>query len=334
MPMSGGDTIAASASGFALGAPAWLEAGDGHRIAWWQGGAAQGRPLLLLHGGPGGQTRPEALAPWQGLPLRWIAFDQRGCGRSEPGGQTRANTLGALIDDIEGLRTALGIEHWAVAGGSWGSLLALAYRLRCPQRVDALFLRSPFAGSAAEVERYLAPWPQWLGAAGRAALGADAEALPRLFQRATGTRHAATGMASAAPAALQNEALVADAWSHFDDAQATPGGVVGGALRWRVPAHAPEPSPAWRVFSHYAAHGWFLPRPLLEALHDAPPAQGPLSLVHGALDACCDPATSRALAAWHGAAELTEVSGGGHRMAQPAMAAALRAAAVRWAGRL
>ena len=333
MPMNRSDAMPARDPGFALGEPAWLGASQGHRIAWWQGGDADGLPLLLLHGGPGGRTRPEVLAAWQGLPLRWVAFDQRGCGRSQPPGETRHNRLDALVADIERLRQALGIERWAVAAGSWGACVALACLLRHPRRIAGLFLRSPFLGSPAEVGRYLAAWPQWLGEAGQRALGGDAQALPRLFQPATGTRHGATGPAQMS-ASLDDEALLADAWSRFDDAQSQPGGVASSGARWQRPATPPAAPAAWHVFIHYAQHGWFLRRPLLDALHRAPRFAGPLALVHGALDACCDPATSRALAAWHGAADLSEVGDGGHRMTQPAMAAALRAAAQRWVSRL
>lgn len=312
------------AQGFTLGDPQWLEGAEaGHRIAWWQGGDPKGRPLLLLHGGPGGRTRAEALAPWQGLPVRWIAFDQRGCGASEPLGETRCNTLDALIGDIERLRASLGLEGWPIAGGSWGALLALGYALRHPQRVAGFFLRSPFAGGRGEIERYLEPWLLWLGEAGRAALGDAAQALLRLFQPTTGARQAESGLTPGA------EALLADAWSRFDDAQSQPGGVHASGARWSAPATLSEPGPAWRVFRHYAAHGWFLPRPLLDALRETRPS-GPLAVVHGALDACCDPDVARALAHWHGAARRIEVPEGGHRMTQPALAAALRAAARDW----
>ena len=331
MPLNGEAAPAAPASGFALGEPAWLEPQDGHRIAWWQGGDAAAPALLVLHGGPGGRSRPEALAEWRGLPLRWIAFDQRGCGRSEPLGETRANTLDALVGDIERLRTHCGLPRFALAAGSWGALLALAYLLRHPARVTGLFLRSPFLGTPGEVARYLRDWPAWLGAAGAAALGADAQALPRLLQPATGARQRVTG-GTAAP--LRDEALLADAWERYDDAQAQPGGVAASGARWTPAPAPPALSPAWRVFAHYAAHGWFLRAPLLDALRAAPRFTGPLALVHGARDACCDPATSVALAAWHGAAERLEVPEGGHRMTQPAMAAALAGAAARWAGAL
>jgi proline iminopeptidase len=320
--------------GQTLGEARWLEGDEGHRIAWWQGGDSTGREpaLLLLHGGPGGRTRPEALAPWQGLPLRWIAFDQRGCGASQPGSETRHNTLDALIGDIERLRAALGIERWAVAGGSWGALLALAYLLRHPRRVAGLFLRSPFTGTTSEIERYLAPWPEWLGAPGRAALGRDAD-LSRLLQPTTAPRQRDAGL-TREPLAHADAAL-ADAWSRFDDAQAQPGGVRASGARWSAASDTAEASAPWRVFRHYAAHGWFLERPLLDALADGGAGlRVPLALVHGARDACCDPATSRALAQWHGAAQLIEVSQGGHRMAQPEMASALRLAAREWFERL
>ena len=323
MPPPCSEPASAAPSGFALGEPSWLDVADGHRLAWWQGGDAAGPALLLLHGGPGGQTRPESAALWHDLPVRWIAFDQRGCGRSEPAGATQHNTLDALLGDIERLRESLGIEHWSLAAGSWGALLALACLCRAPRRVRGLFLRSPFTGSAAEVERYLAPWTDWLGAAGRAALGDGADALPRLFHGTT-ARHAETA----------DDALLADAWLGFDDAQSQPGGVAVSGARWAAPTPAPPPPPAWRVFAHYASHGWFLQRPLFDALPGHAAWRGPLALVHGARDACCDPATSRALARWHGAADLAEVPEGGHRMGQPAMAAALRQAASRWIGRL
>lgn len=332
MPPPAADPASDAAHGFSLEAPRALDVGEGHRLAWWQGGdAAAPHTVLVVHGGPGGRTRPEAIAPWVGLPVRWIAFDQRGCGRSHPRGETRGNSLEALLDDMERLRVSSGVERLLLAGGSWGALLALAYALRHPQRVSGLMLRSAFCGSAIELDRYLAPWSDWLGDAGRAALGADADALLRVFHRATAPRKAESGLTPA----FIDEAQLAQAWSSFDDAQAQPGGVEASGTRWRAAA-APasdELLEGWRVFRHYAEHGWFLDRPLLETL--ATGAAGPLLrarpwvLVHGARDACCDPSTSGALAAWHGAATWVEVPEAGHRMGQPAMAAALRQGACR-----
>ena len=49
-----------------------------------------------------------------------LLFDQRGCGRSTPHASLDANTTWDLVEDIERLRTALGIERWVVFGGLVG----------------------------------------------------------------------------------------------------------------------------------------------------------------------------------------------------------------------
>jgi proline iminopeptidase len=87
-------------------------------------------------------------------PARWrvTLFDQRGCGRSRPHASLKDNTTWALVDDIERLRAHLGVEKWAVFGGSWGSTLALAYAIRHPQRVTALILRGIFLLTQRELD--------------------------------------------------------------------------------------------------------------------------------------------------------------------------------------
>jgi proline iminopeptidase len=74
-----------------------------------------------------------------------VLFDQRNCGRStphasEPNVDLSANTTHHLLADIEQLRTYLGVDRWLVAGGSWGSLLALAYAESHPERVSELIV--------------------------------------------------------------------------------------------------------------------------------------------------------------------------------------------------
>jgi proline iminopeptidase len=81
-----------------------------------------------------------------------VLFDQRGCGRSLPYGELRANTTQHLIRDIETLREHLGIERWLVLGSSWGSVLGLAYAERHPERVSELVLFSIGDPSRAAVE--------------------------------------------------------------------------------------------------------------------------------------------------------------------------------------
>lgn len=124
-----------------------LDVGDGHRIWWEESGNPAGKPALLMHGGPGG-------APWTGA-RRWfdperyriVGFDQRMAGRSTPSASEpmrplAANTTHHLIDDIERLRTHLGIDRWLVCGASWGVTLGLAYAQRFPERVTEMVLVS------------------------------------------------------------------------------------------------------------------------------------------------------------------------------------------------
>jgi proline iminopeptidase len=80
--------------------------------------------------------------------------DQRGAGRSLPLGELEANTTDDLVTDLDTVRQALGITRWLVLGGSWGSLLALAYAQRFPATVSGLLLRGIFLGSRDEIEIY------------------------------------------------------------------------------------------------------------------------------------------------------------------------------------
>jgi proline iminopeptidase len=125
-------------------ASGWLPTGGAHEIYYEECGARAGKPVLVLHGGPGGAINPTMRRFFD--PSRWrvILFDQRGCGRSRPHASLDDNTTWDLVDDIERLRVHLGLEKWTVFGGSWGSTLALAYAIRHPQRVAGLVLRGVF----------------------------------------------------------------------------------------------------------------------------------------------------------------------------------------------
>jgi proline iminopeptidase len=91
-----------------------------------------------------------------------LLFDQRGCGRSTPHASLEANTTWHLVADIERLRTLLGVEHWLVFGGSWGSTLALAYAQTHPQAVSALIVRGIFTVRRAELLWYYQEGASWL----------------------------------------------------------------------------------------------------------------------------------------------------------------------------
>jgi proline iminopeptidase len=135
-----------------------LRVDDGDEIFWEASGAPRGKPALYLHGGPGSGLGSGGYLRWFD-PEKYcvIGIDQRGCGRSRPLtidalGDLRRNTTQALIADIEAVRTALGVEAWLVAGGSWGTTLALAYAQAHPSRVSELALAAVTTTSREEVD--------------------------------------------------------------------------------------------------------------------------------------------------------------------------------------
>lgn len=310
----------------------WLEPLGGHRVWWCEGGDSAGLPVLIVHGGPGGASRAEPAGWFAGLPVRWIALDQRGCGRSTPLGATAQNGLADLLADMERLRERLGLAQWALSGGSWGARVALAYAERRPGRVAGLMLRSPFLGSLAETRRYIAPWREWLGREGEDWLGAGAaEAVFDLYHRPTEALCAGTGLARS----FLEDKKIARAWAAFDDAQSAPGGVRSRGSRCApaaLPALSPATAASWRVHAHYALSGWGEhaghPRGLPRTL----PACGPRAVAWGSEDATCDPATARALAAAWPDALANEAAGAGHRLTDPRLAPVLAATAREWVG--
>jgi pimeloyl-ACP methyl ester carboxylesterase len=107
-----------------------LDVGDGNLVYWEACGNPDGKPALLLHGGPGSGCTPGMRRYFDPVAYRIVLFDQRNCGRSrphasDPAVSLAANTTQHLVADIELLRAHLGIERWLVFGGSWGGALAL-----------------------------------------------------------------------------------------------------------------------------------------------------------------------------------------------------------------
>ncbi|WP_053236105.1 prolyl aminopeptidase [Sandaracinus amylolyticus] len=128
-----------------------LDVGSGHRVYWEESGNPKGKPVVFLHGGPGGGTDPKQRRFFDPERYRIVLFDQRGCGRSTPHASLVDNTTWHLVSDIERLREHLGVERWQVFGGSWGSTLALAYAQKHPERVTELVLRGIFLLRRAEL---------------------------------------------------------------------------------------------------------------------------------------------------------------------------------------
>jgi len=132
----------------------YLEVSDFHRVYYEQCGNPEGQPALFVHGGPGGGCDAVDRRFFDPAHYRIVLFDQRGAGRSKPHACTEDNTTWHLVDDMERLRTHLGIERWLLFGGSWGSTLALTYAEQHPQRVSALVVRGIFLVRQAEFDFY------------------------------------------------------------------------------------------------------------------------------------------------------------------------------------
>jgi proline iminopeptidase len=133
-----------------------------HEIYFEQCGNPKGRPVLIVHGGPGGGCNPTMRRYHDPARYRIILFDQRGCGRSTPHASLEDNTTPHLVTDMEQLRIHLGLERWQLFGGSWGSTLSLAYAQAYPDHVSALVLRGIFLARPQEVAWFYQDGCNWL----------------------------------------------------------------------------------------------------------------------------------------------------------------------------
>lgn len=129
-----------------------LRVSPAHELYFEESGNAAGKPVVFLHGGPGGGSDPKQRRFFHPEKYRIVCFDQRGCGKSTPYASLEDNTTWDLVADIEKLREHLGIERWQVFGGSWGSTLALAYAETHPECVTELILRGIFLLRRQEIE--------------------------------------------------------------------------------------------------------------------------------------------------------------------------------------
>ncbi|MCL4108362.1 UNVERIFIED_CONTAM: hypothetical protein GTU68_065390 [Idotea baltica] len=130
----------------------FLNVDETHEIYVEECGNPDGQAVVFLHGGPGAGCEPYHRQLFDPEKYRIILFDQRGCGRSKPHASLIDNTTQHLISDIEMIREKLVIRKWVVAGGSWGSTLALAYAQEHPERVDGLIVRGIFLATKKEVQ--------------------------------------------------------------------------------------------------------------------------------------------------------------------------------------
>src|SRR2546423_8847102 len=134
-----------------------LDVDNGNFVYWEACGNPDGKPALVVHGGPGSGLGPGNRRYFDPDRYRVVLFDQRGCGRStphasDPAADMTVNTTGHLVADMERLREQLGIERWLLYGGSWASTLILAYAERHPDRVSEIVILGVTMSRRSEVD--------------------------------------------------------------------------------------------------------------------------------------------------------------------------------------
>ena len=298
-----------------------LKVSDLHELYVEESGNPKGKPVVFLHGGPGGGTSPKHRRYFDPLKYRIILFDQRGCGQSTPYAEVRENGTWELVADVERIREHLGIARWMVFGGSWGATLGLAYAEKYPQRVTELIVRGIFLLRQREVD--------WLYQEGASRIFPEAwepyrDAIPAAergdFMQAYAQRLLSEDAALNLPAAK--------AWSIWE-----------GACSKLLPDEAFIASYGdeattlafARIECHYMLNrGWFEEAQLL---HDAPNLKGiPGAIVQGRYDMVCPIESAWALAKAWPEADLVIVPDAGHSAYEPGISRALVAATDRFAG--
>lgn len=294
-----------------------------HRLYYEQCGNPAGKPVVLLHGGPGAGCGPKMRRFHDPKHYRIVLFDQRGAGRSTPHADLVDNTTWHLVADIERLREHLGIERWQVFGGSWGSTLALAYAQTHPERVTELVLRGIFMLRRWELE--------WFYQEGASRLFPDAwEAYLKPIPEVE--RH---DLISAYHRRLTSEdpatrLTAARAWSVWEAATSflhpDPGFISGHEEEAFALAFA-------RIESHYFVNGGFFECDD-QLLRDVPRIRHlPATIVHGRYDVVCPVQNAWDLKRAWPEAELVIAPASGHSAFEPEIASALVDATDRYRGR-
>ena len=284
-----------------------IKVSDLHEIYVEECGNPNGKPALMVHGGPGAGCSPAMRRYHDPEAYRIILFDQRGCGRSTPHAELRENTTWDLVADMERIRTQLGIDRWQLLGGSWGSCLSLAYAETHPERVSELLLRGIFTLRRSELLWFYQEGASWLlpeAFEAYAAVIPEAERgdmIAAYYKRLTGSDEA-----------VQLEA--AKAWSMWE----------GGAITLlpdpaRVAAFGtPHYALAFaRIEAHYFVNHGFFDRDD-QLLANADRIAGiPGVIVHGRYDVCTPPAIAYDLSKVWPDGELRIVPDAGHAMSEP-----------------
>lgn len=119
----------------------------------------KGAAIIVLHGGP--DFDQSYLLPEMDRlsdSYRLIYYDQRGRGKSANHVRPEDVTLASDIADLEKVRQYLHLESVTLLGHSWGTVIALEYALKYPERVSHLILMNPGPASREDYVQLRKDW--------------------------------------------------------------------------------------------------------------------------------------------------------------------------------
>jgi proline iminopeptidase len=300
-----------------------LDVGDGHRLYWELSGNPDGKPVVFLHGGPGGGSSPEHRRQFNPEKYKILVFDQRGCGKSTPYASLEANTTWDLVEDIEKLRTQVAkVDKWQVFGGSWGSTLSLAYAQKYPERTTEIVLRGIFLFDQYEID-----WMYKEGGASQIYPDKFDEFLAPIPEAERG--NLVEAYRKRLTSDDKDEQLrAAKAWSKWE------GDIVTLLPSPSTIEHFTSPEVAVavaRIENHYMANHGCLEEGQL--LRDAVKLKGiPGVIVQGRHDTCTPPIAAWKLKQAWPEVELNIIPDGGHLFSEPGVLDGLIRATDRFAG--
>lgn len=104
----------------------------------------EGEPIFFIAGGPGGTH--VGLRSFDSLATKFkcVYFDGFGRGKSDTAKEVKEYTLERDIEDLEGLRKAMGFDKINVLGHSYGGVVAQGYAIKYPQNTSHLIIANSF----------------------------------------------------------------------------------------------------------------------------------------------------------------------------------------------
>ena len=303
-------------------ATGFLPVSSRHTLYFEQVGNPAGKPVVFLHGGPGGGVMPDYRRYFD--PDKWhiVLFDQRGCGRSTPFADIDENTTWDLVADIERIRQHLGLPRWAVFGGSWGSTLALSYAITHPDMCTELFLRGIFLLRKKEID--------WFYQEGCSKLFPDLwqtylEVIPEV-ERADMVSAYYRRLTSQDPEVRQR---AAKAWSIWEGSTSKLIFDPGAASKFGNDTFADAFA---RIECHYFTNKGFFPEDNyllnnVSAIKDIPTV-----IVHGRYDVICPVENAWQLHRALPGSELHIVADAGHSLSEPGITTRMLEYTDKWSG--